>query len=234
MTEHEDEKTTEIQPEAPEPEKRPRRFLRNRDDRVLAGVAGGLGRYFDIDPLIVRIVLVALAVFGGAGVALYAIGWLLIPEDGETESEADRLFRRQGTAGSVLLLVAAVLATWVSLLITFHGGFPFPALVLLALVGLGLVAFLIGMAIIGPVLLPFSFTDIPKPDQIVGAGRPPSLQHPMGETGGLQRDVLTLVVNGSRTSLLIGFSSMFIGVVIGTIVGAIAGLGRTENEPPPQ
>ena len=45
----------------------------------------------------------------------------------------------------------------------------------------------------------------------------------MGETGGLQRDVLTLVVNGARTSLLIGFSSMAIGVVIGTFVGAIAG-----------
>ena len=94
-----------------------------------------------------------------------------------------------------------------------------------------MVAFLIGVAVLGPVLLPFSFTDIPKPDQIVGAGRPPSLQHPMGETGGLQRDVLTLVVNGSRTSLLIGFSSMAIGVVIGTFVGAIAGFagGITDN-----
>ena len=53
----------------------------------------------------------------------------------------------------------------------------------------------------------------------------------MGETGGLQRDVLTLVVNGARTSLLIGFSSMFIGVVIGTFVGAIAGFagGITDN-----
>lgn len=100
----------------------------------------------------------------------------------------------------------------------------------LALVGLGLIAFLLGVAIIGPVLLPFSFTDIPKPDQIVGAGRPPSLQHPMGETGGLQRDVLTLVVNGARTSLLIGFSSMAIGVIIGTIVGAIAGFAGSITD----
>jgi len=100
----------------------------------------------------------------------------------------------------------------------------------LALIGLGLVAFLIGVAVIGPVLLPFSFTDIPKPDQIVGAGRPPSLQHPMGETGGLQRDVLTLVVNGSRTSLLIGFSSMAIGVIIGTFVGAIAGFAGSITD----
>ena len=45
----------------------------------------------------------------------------------------------------------------------------------------------------------------------------------MGETGGLQRDVLTLVVNGARSSLMIGFTSMAIGVILGTIVGAIAG-----------
>jgi peptide/nickel transport system permease protein len=90
---------------------------------------------------------------------------------------------------------------------------------------------LIAIAIVGPVLMPFSFTDVPKPDQIVAAGRAPSIQHPMGETGGLQRDVLTLVVNGSRTSLTIGFVSMFIGVVIGTIVGAIAGFagGLVDN-----
>lgn len=101
----------------------------------------------------------------------------------------------------------------------------------LALIGLAMIAILIGVAVIGPVLLPFNFTDIPKPDQIVGAGRPPSLQHPMGETGGLQRDVMTLVVNGARTSLMIGFSSMAIGVVLGTIVGAIAGFagGITDN-----
>jgi ABC-type dipeptide/oligopeptide/nickel transport system permease subunit len=93
----------------------------------------------------------------------------------------------------------------------------------LALIGLVMIAGLIGVAVIGPVLMPFKFTDIPNPDQIVSTGRPPSLQHPMGETGGLQRDVLTLVVNGARTSLTIGFSSMIIGVVLGTIVGAIAG-----------
>jgi peptide/nickel transport system permease protein len=58
-----------------------------------------------------------------------------------------------------------------------------------------------------------------------------ALTHPMGETGGLQRDVLLLVVNGARTSLLIGFSSMAIGVFIGTIVGAIAGFvgGIVDN-----
>jgi peptide/nickel transport system permease protein len=101
----------------------------------------------------------------------------------------------------------------------------------LALIGLGLIFALIAIAIVGPFLMPFSFTEIPQPDQIVQQGRPPSFEHPLGETGGLQRDVLRLVVNGSRTSLLIGFSSMAIGVTIGTIVGSIAGFagGIVDN-----
>jgi peptide/nickel transport system permease protein len=116
----------------------------------------------------------------------------------------------------------------------------------LALIGLGMIAALILIAIIGPYLMPFDFKDIPKPDQIVGTGRPPlctsydaktrvcasyALAHVMGETGGLQRDVFMLVINGARTSLLIGFSSMAIGVFIGTIVGSIAGFagGIVDN-----
>jgi len=92
----------------------------------------------------------------------------------------------------------------------------------LALVGLGILAFLIGVALIGPIFLPFTPVP-PKPDQIVFSGRPPSLAHPFGETGGLQADVMMLVINGARTSLFLGFTSMLIGVAIGTMVGAVAG-----------
>ena len=93
----------------------------------------------------------------------------------------------------------------------------------LALMGLGILATLVAVAIVGPILWPFDFNSIPSPDQIVYQGRPPSLAHPFGETGGLQRDVLNLVINGARTSLFIGFSSMALGVLIGTIVGSLAG-----------
>src|SRR5215210_8522280 len=65
---------------------------RSRSDRKLLGVAGGLGRYAGIDPLIFRILFVVLAIFGGSGILLYALGWLLLPEDGEELSEAQRLF----------------------------------------------------------------------------------------------------------------------------------------------
>jgi peptide/nickel transport system permease protein len=93
----------------------------------------------------------------------------------------------------------------------------------MALVGMGILIFFVAAAIVGPLFLPYAFDIIPKPDKIVYAGRGPTLDHPFGETGGLQRDVLTLVLNGARTSLFIGFSSMLIGVSIGTIVGSIAG-----------
>ena len=101
----------------------------------------------------------------------------------------------------------------------------------LALIGLGILIAFTLIAIVGPLILPFKFDSIARPDQIVYQGRGPSIAHPFGETGGLQRDVLMLVVNGARWSLLIGFSSMAIGVVIGTIVGSIAGYagGLVDN-----
>jgi hypothetical protein len=72
----------------------------------------------------------------------------------------------------------------------------------LALVGLGILVVLVLVAIIGPFLIPFDFATIPQPDEIVYAGRPPSLSHWFGETGGLQRDVFMLVVTalGRRCS----------------------------------
>jgi peptide/nickel transport system permease protein len=93
----------------------------------------------------------------------------------------------------------------------------------LALLGLIILAILSATAIVGPFLMPFNFGNVPEPDVFVNTGRPPSAQHFFGETGGLQRDVFMLVVNGARTSLFIGFSSMLIGVVLGTFVGSVAG-----------
>jgi len=50
---------------------------------MIAGVCGGLARYFGIDPIIVRIGAIALAFAGGAGLLAYAAAWLLVPrEDG--------------------------------------------------------------------------------------------------------------------------------------------------------
>ncbi len=57
-----------------------RRLYRSRTDRMLAGVCGGLGAYFGVDPTIVRLLVVLLALAGGPGVILYIILALIIPE----------------------------------------------------------------------------------------------------------------------------------------------------------
>jgi peptide/nickel transport system permease protein len=93
----------------------------------------------------------------------------------------------------------------------------------LAMVGAGLFFGMCLVAIVGPFFFPYSFYTIPQVDKIVYAGRPPSLAHPFGETGGLQRDVFTLVINGARLSLLIGVGASLFSAILGATVGGIAG-----------
>lgn len=116
----------------------PRKLVRSRTDRVVGGVAAGVAKYFNIDPVIVRVVFVALTFLGGAGILLYLAALLLVPDDrGHVAADASS-FR-----GKVLIAVAGVLLfvaigaavpwgwdNW------FLGGFLFPAAVL-ALLGLG-------------------------------------------------------------------------------------------------
>jgi phage shock protein C len=65
-----------------------RQLRRSADDRMLAGVAGGIARYLGADVTLVRVIIAALALFTGAGAALYIAAWLLIPEDGEDQPVA--------------------------------------------------------------------------------------------------------------------------------------------------
>ena len=58
---------------------------------VVAGVAAGLARYLGVDVMIIRLAFVVLTIFGGAGVALYLAGLLLIPEEGSVQSIASSL-----------------------------------------------------------------------------------------------------------------------------------------------
>jgi len=55
------------------------RLVRSESDRLIAGVCGGLGQHFGIDPSVVRIVFVLLAVFGGSGLLIYLVLWLILP-----------------------------------------------------------------------------------------------------------------------------------------------------------
>ncbi|MEJ2757827.1 MAG: PspC domain-containing protein, partial [Anaerolineales bacterium] len=58
-----------------------RKLYRSRSDRMVAGVAGGLGEYLNIDPTIVRLLFVLFALAGGPGLLVYIIMLLVVPEE---------------------------------------------------------------------------------------------------------------------------------------------------------
>lgn len=79
------------------------RMRRSVSDRYVAGVAGGIGRHFGIDPTLIRVLLAVLTLFGGAGVLIYGVCWLFVPEEGK-----DRAALHIGAEPRRILLLAAV------------------------------------------------------------------------------------------------------------------------------
>jgi len=59
----------------------PNRLLRSHSDYMIGGVCGGLGKYFKIDPTLVRLAFVLLTLAGGSGVLVYFILWIVIPRE---------------------------------------------------------------------------------------------------------------------------------------------------------
>jgi phage shock protein PspC (stress-responsive transcriptional regulator) len=73
-----------------------KKLRRTRDDRLIAGVCSGAARYLGVDANIIRAGLAVFTLFGGAGIALYAIGWLLIPEEGAEQTIAEDMIKKAG------------------------------------------------------------------------------------------------------------------------------------------
>lgn len=120
---------------APAPEGRPA-LRRSKRDKVLAGVCGGLGRYFDLDPVVFRIVLGVLAVTGGVGLIFYGFAWLLLPPEGEEDSEAKKLLTGRVEGATLAALFAALVGCALFLSMLDNGGLGiFSILVVLALGG---------------------------------------------------------------------------------------------------
>lgn len=57
-----------------------KKLVRSTTDRMIAGVAAGLADYMNLDPTIVRLLFVLLALAGGPGILIYIIMWIVMPE----------------------------------------------------------------------------------------------------------------------------------------------------------
>ena len=109
------------------------RLRRSTTNRYIAGVAGGLGRHFNIDPTIIRVLLVVLAFFGGAGVLVYGVCWLFVPED----NAAHAPIRIGSEPRKILLLAAAGIAFLLAVGDAFNGfdaGWPIVSIAVLVAV----------------------------------------------------------------------------------------------------
>ena len=104
------------------------RLRRSSTDKKVAGVAGGLGRHLDIDPVILRVAFVVFTFFGGAGLIVYGAGWLLLPRDDEDKATINLDPRSRNVA----LIGVGVLAVLATIGDVFGGGdfwLPFPLLI---------------------------------------------------------------------------------------------------------
>ncbi len=157
-----DETTSTLPPPAPAAPPPPLR--RSLSDRKVAGVCGGLARHLGIDPVILRILIAVLALFGGSGLLLYAAGWLLIPNEGSDASELQQQVQRHGRT---TVIVVGVVVAIISL--SFDGSW-------FGWTGHGLVP----LVIVGGLVL-LVYNSRPSQPPIVPGTVPPAAQTPQPE-----------------------------------------------------
>jgi len=112
-----------------------KKLYRSKKNRMIAGVCGGLGEYFNIDPTIMRLAAVALIFASGAGLIAYIIGWIIIPERKEEETGAEVPVSSESTAKllpGLILIVVGVVFLINNLFSWFHFSLLWP-LILIAL-----------------------------------------------------------------------------------------------------
>ncbi|MGP3966886.1 PspC domain-containing protein [Streptomyces sp. 6N223] len=113
------------------------RLSRSRHHKVIGGVCGGLGRYFNLDPVIFRVSLAVLSVVGGLGFVGYGLAWLIIPFEGEEENEGRRLLsgRVEGPGLTALLFIVAGCGLMLAGLTDGGGATWFSVMMIAALAG---------------------------------------------------------------------------------------------------
>jgi phage shock protein PspC (stress-responsive transcriptional regulator) len=218
-----------LPPPTPQTPPAERRWARS-DDRVVLGVAGGLGRALAIDPLLVRIAFVVLALFSGVGIALYIAGLLLLADS--TRSAPPGMFRR--IVGIAVILLSA---RWL-----FGGGAQLPNAGWVIAIGLlgAAVALWRGRAPAGQNPAPPA-VDVAEPAQVSTGDRWSEWADQRRNRRREQRSALGLLTIGAATivgasvwliagdvsnrgALTFGWATVTIGC--GLVVGAFVGRAR--------
>ncbi|HVX46120.1 MAG TPA: PspC domain-containing protein [Mycobacteriales bacterium] len=106
---------------------------RSTTNRMVAGVAGGLAEYARVDPLLIRVVFAILSVFGGLGVVIYGVCWLLLPREDERHSIGAAALQRGRSGGTVITAITLVIAVTVTGTFVWSGRFSDLALLILVL-----------------------------------------------------------------------------------------------------
>jgi phage shock protein C len=127
----------------------PRRLYRSRTNKILGGVCGGMADYFDVDPVIMRVLFVLLTLFGGSGLLLYIASLIIIPQKPLPQStvpEGNASYRtgNMRMVFGVLLLFLGGLVLLSNLGVfsfthMFHVGWQFALPVLLILLGMAII-----------------------------------------------------------------------------------------------
>ncbi len=71
-----------------------KRLFRSEKNKVVAGVCAGIGEYFNVDPTIVRVVFIIFAVWGGSGLFIYLLCWLIIPSESAISTDSQEVINK--------------------------------------------------------------------------------------------------------------------------------------------
>lgn len=86
-----------------------KRLYKSKEDKVLAGICGGVAEYFQVDPTLVRIIWLFLTLFGGSGVLAYVIGMIIIPRSPDHLVTRTKKETSQVHWGIALVIVGVIL-----------------------------------------------------------------------------------------------------------------------------
>lgn len=118
-----------------------RRMYKSRSNRIVAGVCGGVAEFFEIDPMIIRLLWILSIFLGGAGLALYVVAMFIMPTNPSEAASASLSNAPRYTWGFALIGIGALLVLYNLGVVPFLwlGGFSWRIIFATMLIAIGAV-----------------------------------------------------------------------------------------------